>query len=451
MRFRVLVLCGRVVGLPLETPTRFDVDGDGADQLGQYLARHRPSRPVRVLVMDGGEQFRAEPCALAGGRRRMALAEARASRLFPDADSTLAVPCTTGEETLYAGLAAPDGLQPLLSLLERRHVPLAGVHSPAWVLARAVHDLCSDTCLVMSVHDAGLRQVLLVAGLPRYSRMVPLPATVDAAWYVDACLEMVRQLRARFQSLPVPLEVALYAPGQASRAAAARTDPEVRWHTLPPCADCDRMMALLLSTYHGHPGYAGGAQTAAYRRLRLARRLCAVGLGCGLLGLAAAAGLYTDARALHARATVLLGQVGQARARLSAASEFAAPAADADSVRHAVDTAASLGVVTAAPLPLLRALGAALLREPSLHLERLQWHNDQQGPYLQLQLSTAAAQPSLALWSIDRLAATLRGNGMVVRIQDAPLDTLPGAPEDTARTYFRLRISGAGAQQAIDP
>lgn len=444
IRFRVLVLSEARVGLPLETETQFDLGDNGAEQLRHYLSRYCPGRPVRVLVADGGEQFRSESSeSTMGARWRLALVAARASRLLPDADYTLTMPCPGSEEILYAGLNDPGDLQSLLALLKQCRVPLAGIHSPTWVLARAVHNLCSDACLVMSVHGSRLRQVLLVAGLPRYSRMVTLPSTTDKAWYVNTCLQAARQLHARFQHLPTPLAIVLYAPGETSSAVASqlRTTSEVRWLTVPPCADCDRMMALLLSAYRDHPNYARRIHTVAYRRLRLARGSCAAGLGCGLLGLVVGVWMHVDNRMLHARAESLHEQLRRAQEKLSAAGESVQPAAEA--MRYAVDTAASLGPATTAPLPLLHALGAALLREPSLRLEQLQWQNESKESYLLLRLSAVTSQPSSALWTVDRLSAAIRNAGPAVSILDVPLDAQRDAAEDVGRMYFRMRVSAA--------
>lgn len=452
-RFRVLVLSQTQVGLPLETKTQFNLGDNGAEPLKHYLSRRWPGRPARVLVADGGEQFRPEPYTPTMGTRwRKTLVAARASRLLPDADYTLAAPRPDGEEILYAGLNDPGGLKSLLALLEQSRVPLAGIHTPAWVLARAARNLCSDACLVMSEHRSRLRQVLLVAGQPRYSRMVTLPPTADKAWYADTCLQAARQLHARFQDLPTPLAIVLYAPGETSSAVAAqlRTAPEVRWLTMPPCADCDRMMALLLSAYRDHPDYARRIHTVAYRRLRLARGACAAGLACGLLGLATGAWLHVDSRMLRARAESLHAQLVLAEEELSAAGESMHPAAEA--MRHAVDTAANLGPATAAPLPLLRALGAALLREPSLRLEQLQWHNDPQESYLLLRVSAVTVQPSSALWTVDRLAAAIRTAGPAVSILDAPLEAQRDAAGDVGRLYFRMRVSAAtGMGRTAEP
>ncbi len=425
LRCRVVVLEDQVVRLPLETARDFALRE--LAPLGRYLEQQGRSRPVQLLAVGLEERFQIEKTLPATRRQQRVLAVARARRLFPELHYTRVVPYPGGQNMLYAAIQDGGGLQELVELLRRHRIPLAGIHTLPWLLARLVRGVCNADCLVLGVHATAVDQVLLIDGQPHFSRRMTIPAGSTAQW--SACLEVVPSLRTRFRSLPMPLSVVLCAPAGICRAWQEQLPAaqDVRLRATVPCS----MRVLAQASTRLSSGYAGVADTAACRQWRWRQRSSAAGWILCMAGLAGSGYLYVGSLGLREQVAGVQAQLGQLRSTVPTAGQ-AAPAA-LQAMQFAVATAAAVRAGAAVPQELLHILGAALLQEPLLQLETLQWQEQS----LQCRLSITAGHPAQALRAVDRLAAVMRTAAVVVKIMDAPLSADTGH----GRMYFTLHIS----------
>ena len=424
-RYRVMVLEDQVVRLPLETTQDFALQE--LAPLDRYLGQQGRSRPVQLLAVGLEERFQIEKTLPADRRQQLDLAAARARRLFPELHYTRVVAQPGGQEMLYAAIQDGGGLQNLVALLRRHRIPLAGVHTLPWLLARLVRSVCNVDCLVLGIHATAVDQVLLIDGQPHFSRRMRIPAGSTAQW--SACLEVVPSLRTRFRSLPMPLSVVLCAPTGTCRAWQDQLPAaeEVRLLATVPCS----MRVLAQASTRLPSGYAGVVDTAACRQWRWRQRSGTAGWILCMAGLAGGSYLHVGSLGLRAQLAGMQAQLAQLRAAVPPPGQ-AAPAA-LQVMQFAVAAAAAARARAAVPQELLYVLGAALLQEPLLQLETLQWQEQS----LQCQLSSTAEHPAQALRAVDRLAAAMRTAAVAVQITDAPLSTGTG-PE---RMYFTLHIS----------
>jgi hypothetical protein len=349
---------------------------------------------------------------------------------------------------LYSAITRPELLEPWLKTATRHQLPLAGLHSPAylseWLIERLGID--AEHVLLVSHQSAGIRQTYLEGGQLRFSRLVAArdddPQRVGEVLAEESGRTHIYLLNNRLLARDVVLDVVVLADASTLAGANGMTDTPTVRHTLMDVdaayrsarlACCPGMRAgdtaFVNSLAHARRGSAYPLATPErrYQKLFLIRRVMhGVSLVLGLATLAVAGSNLHDAELMRdeGKPLRLLASALQSRheALMASAPTSAVPA---EVMRAVVEMHASVERDGPAMDYLLYALSRALEREPSIELTRLEWAardvlpdadvgavgDREGGPPNQVDGTTiSTAKLGLA----GRVGATLRVDGLVL-------------------------------------
>ncbi len=495
---RVLLLerRGLIVYHRSDGPLLFAADDAGRTEFCRYLQVHPGAGPAHLIVDGSEERFRLEKLPRVRSAERRQLLQRYRQRLFPGAahvrtelrGSRAGRP--DGQTVLFSCLANTEAIQSYTRLLQRYHVPLAGIHSAPWLLGRLLKrlGLRSRCLLLLSVHAfGGLRQSCFLHGIVRLSRLSLLPSPATEATAESVLQELDKMLRFLRKELPeldgeaAPQLAILGAeplldmlrgdlPADLQLQSLSFTDA-TRLLRLPGTdtpADCDALLAQVLFLENPGPGYAAPAEVRQLRRLRREHGAWMLGLYCLLAALLCAPLLLLQAERLRRDTAELVRQqaeVNAHRVELRRQNAYALP--EAVQLRQIITYADALQDISHSPFTLWALIGAGLQTETALELKRLEWSapltvmglsspgmDDAREKRAQavLQLSSGASADTMdtALHAVRRFAAWLREQDATVELLHSPLqhDTAQISPSGfSLRVWGPPSASGPAAQQ----
>jgi len=160
----------------------FEVSEEGAAAFDAYLAGV-PALPTRLITDLPEEDFRPDTIPHVGPSDRQAIVGRKLGQIFRNTPYRHAL--VHGREAegrrddrvVYAAITNPEMLRAWMEILERREVPLAGVHSAAVLGTRLVEALGLQHPHTLLVHfspGGALRQTYFRGGEIRFTRLTPL-------------------------------------------------------------------------------------------------------------------------------------------------------------------------------------------------------------------------------------------------------------------------------------
>lgn len=452
----------------LQEQARHPLDSAGQAALARWLEA-RPDTPLRLLANLAEEGFQVETLPYLRGADRRAVLERRQAQHFFGTPYVLETSLghlqthRKEERVLLAALTQPALLTPWLQLLQRGHIPFAGLYSLPQLtgtLCRLL-DLPQERCLVLTVHPHGLRQSLVMGGETVFSRLTPL---ADSSIAVSIAAEVPKlhhylasqRLIGREEQLTVcplvhhqdleavtrtclsqgplvlqPLELGL---------ASSRLD--CRW--VPEDSLADPLFLHLLARHPPRQQFAPAPLLQDYQRARLRRR--GLGLGSAILIIALlflswtlhGIGLLQAEQAhLEAEASKLQARHGQQQAGI--------PGLKLEPLRQLLERHERLQQQQT-PGQTMAILSRALDGEPEIRLNRLLWQDEGGQCSLTVEGSLPAGDPRQQMQRFESLLLALDKHGIRAQVQDHPLDLAPDKPlrggdqDGAPAPGFRLRL-----------
>ena len=195
----------------------------GRAEFDAYVAtlRHMPTHLIADIAE---EEFRSDAVPHVGRSDRNAVIARKLAQIFRNTPYRHGI--VQGRETegrrddrvLYLAITNPEAVRPWLEILERREVPLAGVHSAAVLGARLAEALAlkpPHLLLVLRTPGGSLRQTYLRDGELRVTRLIPVdlePGQGLGAFLAEETTRTWQYLdNLRFFGPDDPLEVAIVA------------------------------------------------------------------------------------------------------------------------------------------------------------------------------------------------------------------------------------------------
>jgi hypothetical protein len=406
---RKLVLCaspthlsaGLWTGRRLSAVHGFGVEAQDQQAFATFL---RAARGVPVFLMTDtvDEDYRFETLPHAFGKDRRDMLERKLKQLYrstPFFGSHL----TEREEGkrrddkyLFAAVTNPELFDPWLRLLTASDLPIAGIFPlPLVSLSLIRHlDLKDQNLLLVSRHEAGVRQTFVKDGQFRISRLTPLRA---GGGTVESCAEEVRNTRMYLDALNVThvdelLNVAIldqdgslaglpemvvkgrrnlravrFAPEELTSrigvdSAAMRSSPDA--------------LHLFLLGYNKAPALnmAPPTITRGFSRLQISRGIYAMSAAVGVLAAAwCGLNLYNMATLEdEARSIGLLTRQEQSR-YLEMTRSFPPSPAPSSRLQAAVEAAERIGGMGRLPDAMFRVVSSGLDHDPAMRLNTLRW------------------------------------------------------------------------------
>jgi hypothetical protein len=167
----------------LEELGRFDHNETGFDAFGRQLD-DESDQVFHLLVDIVEEDFQVDVIPFVRGKDRQALLVRRRAQRYRDASLSMTVSLgyersqRRDERVLLSAFTNTELLEPWLAILSESGVAVSGIYSPgllAPAMAQAL-GLPKSRLIIVSVHEAGLRQTYLENGKLRFSRLSPLSA-----------------------------------------------------------------------------------------------------------------------------------------------------------------------------------------------------------------------------------------------------------------------------------
>ena len=160
----------------------FAVSGAGATAFEHYLANLQDV-PTNLITDLAEEDFRLDTIPHVGGRDREAILARKLNQIFRNTPYRHAL--LQGRESegrrddrvFYTAITNPELLRPWLDMLERLHVPLAGIHSAAvfsGVLLEELDLVFAHTLLVTFTPGDAMRQSYFRDREIKFSRITPI-------------------------------------------------------------------------------------------------------------------------------------------------------------------------------------------------------------------------------------------------------------------------------------
>lgn len=464
----------------------FDADGDGLACFGRYL-RETPNAPVYFLVDVVEEEYRQENLPHVFGSDRQAMFERKQARLFRGTPYCHAIPQGRQSEgrrddiVLFTALTNPDLLAPWLGLMNEHKTPLAGIYSLPLLTKDLLtrYGVKSGYNLVVTLHSAsGLRQSFFDGVNLKISRLAKMPrlGTVPFGDYLLGELEKVRRYLNSLRLLPsdAALDIYFLSHGQpvAELQESVQDAEQTRYHLIElkdaakrigmkdlaetPYADALFAHLLLKSKEPNHYGAPGDTRYFRLNRVRAAMHAASLLL---LLGSAIWSGInFIEGMALKEDAASAADKATFYHARYEMARKDLPPTpVSPENLKTAVDIAETIRSYKTNPWPMFLAVSHALDGYSMLHVDGIDWtasvdpdaavgrekpaaeqglskhrHSELRHKYrfYQIALVSGHVEPfdgnyRHALASIDRLAAALRKEKNVARVEvvSMPLDT----------------------------
>jgi hypothetical protein len=371
-------------------------------ELEQHL-RADPDVPLYLLADVVEEEFRHDTIPHVSGSDRRALIERRVGRLFRNTPyhHTLA----QGRETegrrddniLLCALTQPEFFDPILQLLRRNKVPLAGIYSLPMLsrLLLARIDARGANVLLVSLHSAsGLRQTFFRDQEFKFSRQAKLPrlGTIPYGPYLGGEVEKIRRYlnSLRLTSRETPLMVYILSGGAltAELESSCVDSDQVRYQLIDigtvahktgitgyvegPYSDLLFVQLLLSQRPRNHYAPRPAMHYYGLYKLRGALQVASLLL---LLGSTLWSGFqFFDGVTLHQEAEDLRRKADYYDARYQLARErIPKTEVDAGGMKTAVDISDTLMRYKATPVPVLSVVSHALEPYPDLQVDKIDW------------------------------------------------------------------------------
>src|SRR5688572_23559826 len=160
----------------------FAVSGAGAEEFNRYLATVKRV-PTHILTDLAEEDFRLDTVPHVGAGDRDAIFNRRLTQIYrntPFRHAALQGREADGrrdDRVLYTAVTNPEVLRPWLDVIERLHVPLAGIHSVALLSGALLEELDLEsphTLLVTFSPGEALRQTYFRGTEFKFSRLTPV-------------------------------------------------------------------------------------------------------------------------------------------------------------------------------------------------------------------------------------------------------------------------------------
>jgi len=160
----------------------FAVSVAGAAEFERYVG-HMETRPVHVFTDVAEEDIRLDSIPHVGSRDRDAIVGRKLAQIFRNTQYRFAqvqgreADGRRDDRVMYTAITNPEVLRPWLEVLEKLHVPLAGIHSTA-VFSRVLLeelDLAFPHALLVTLSPGGfMRQSYFRDRELRFSRLTPI-------------------------------------------------------------------------------------------------------------------------------------------------------------------------------------------------------------------------------------------------------------------------------------
>jgi hypothetical protein len=411
---RKLVLCasslhltaGVWTGRRLDSVRRF-VDTEEDQQAFASFLRGAPGVPVYLMADTLDEDYRFETLPHTMGRDRADMVERKLKQLYrstPFYGANLSARDDgkrRDDRYLFAALTNPEVLNPWLRLLTASGLPVAGVFPVPMVSMSLVKtlELKDPNLLLVSKHEAGIRQTFIREQQFRISRLTP----VRDGGGIESYAEEIRNTRMYLDALNVThvddvltvvvldQDASLAALGDAIRR--GRRNMQVVHVTpqdLMSKVGIDRSaleatedaLHLFLLGQQKSPGFnlAPPALTSGYTRYRMSRGILAASVAAAVVaGLWCGVNVYQTI-ALKAEARTIADATREEDAKYEAIKRSFPPApASWDKLQATVEVAGRIATVARLPDAVFRVVSQGLDRHPTMKLNGLQWRHGRAG------------------------------------------------------------------------
>ncbi len=444
-------------------------DDSGWQAFATFLQQH-PHVPVYLMVDTVDEDYRTETLPHTTGNTRTLLLKRKLAQIYRGSAFTVAELQGRDNEKrrddlfLLAALTKPDILHPWLDIIQKQAAPLQGIYLLPLISELLLPHLgIPDTdLLLVSRHNAGLRQSYFSGGKLKLSRLTPLEQDEEAG--VTLYADEIEKTRFYLNSLRLlgkehALAVYLldYEAHFESLAQALAQDPAIHCTRLDKdyirrqlkldVAKCDLCPIfphlLTLGRADTRSSIAPSSLLYHFRLHSISRSLYLAAGGALAASLLVAGGYWLAASRLEssqsslAQATVDLAQEYDVIARA-----FPRSPVGADQLVTAVQVVQKLRQQRHQPGPFMDVVSRALTAHPEIQINRLEWQASQTsktssttavtpipGGLIEAQLNPFNGDYRAALIQIESFTAALQADPRVsgVSITRLPLNLDPTA------------------------
>ena len=415
---RKLVLCassfhltaGLWTGRRISAVHRFDAGDDDQPAFANFL-RAASGVPVYLMADTVDEDYRFETLPHTYGKDRRDMVERKLKQLYrstPFYGASLSdreAGKRRDDRYLFAALTNPAVFDPWLRIIVASGLPIAGIFPVPMVSMGLVKkfELKEPNLLLVSKHEAGVRQTFVKNQSFRISRLTPLRAS-GATSNLDSCAEEIRNTRMYLDALNVthvddilhvviidqdgslaPLTQMVLSGRRNMRS--VRFDPEqviakVGVDDIALRASPDALHLFLLGQQKARDfNLAPPTLTSGYTRHVASRSIyLASGAVAGLAVAWCGLNLY-QASALKDEAQQISIRTRQEQAHYQELTRRFPPSpVPSDQLQLTVDVAQRIGSLARQPDTMFRIVSTALEKYPAVRLGSLQWKHGHVGP-----------------------------------------------------------------------
>jgi hypothetical protein len=367
--------------------------------------------PVYIMADTVDEDYRFETLPHAFGKDRRDMLERKLKQLYRSTP-LFGANLTQREETkrrddryLFAAVTNPEMFDPWLRVLGASQLPIAGIFPLPLVSLALIKqfDLKEQNLLLVSRHEAGVRQTFVKDGRFRISRLTPLrPGATGSS--IESCAEEVRNTRMYLDALNVThvdevLNVVILdqdgslAPLPDMVAQGKRNLRAVR---IPPHELTNRI-GVDTTALHASPdalhlfllgqqkaptlNMAPPSLTSGYTRLQLSRGLYALTGGAGALAAAWCGLNLYNVMGLEDEAHQISVKTHQEQRHYQDITRSFPPSpAASNRLQATVDVSERIGAMGRVPDTMFRVVSTGLDKYPAMRLTTLRWKYGRPGP-----------------------------------------------------------------------
>jgi hypothetical protein len=422
--------------------------------------------PAYVMADTVDEDYRFETLPHATGKDRRDMIERKLKQLYrstPFYGSSLQDREDSkrrDDRYLFAALTNPESLNPWLRILTASGLPIAGVFPVPMVSLNLIKklELGQPNLLLVSKHEAGVRQTFVKDQRFRISRLTPIRA---GGGTIESCAEEIRNTRMYLDALNVMhvddvlTVVIVDQDGSLStlRESVLRGRRNLRaLHVSPQDivakvgisraaleASADALHLFLLGQQKS-PDFnlAPPALTSGFTRHLVSRGIYLGSVGLAVLVAAVCGWNLLHAMGLKMDAGVIAEKTRQEHQTYQAITRSFPPTpVPSDKLHLTVDVAARIASIGRLPDPVFRVLSQALDKYPAIRLNSLQWQVARTGPEagaapavpaplsqsatLQMELTTQPGDIKGALGSINSFVRELAKSDKVASAKVAKM------------------------------
>ena len=441
---RKLVLCsstshltaGIWTGRRLDRVHRFEDTERDQQAFANFLtAAH--GVPAYLMADTVDEDYRFETLPHASGKDRRDMIERKLKQLYrstPFYGSSLQDREDSkrrDDRYLFAALTNPETLNPWLRILTESGLPIAGIFPVPMVSLSLIKklDLNQPNLLLVSKHEAGVRQTFVKDQRFRISRLTPIRA---GGGTIDSCAEEIRNTRMYLDALNVTHvdEVLTVAILDQDGALATLRESVVRGrrnlralHVSPQDimakvgiqrgaleASPDALHLFLLGQQKSLDfNLAPPAVTSGFTRHLVSRGIYAGSIGLAVLAAAwCGLNLYQVA-GLKGEARDVANATRQEQIKYQAITRSFPPApVTSDKLQLTVDVAGRIAAIARLPDTVFATISQALEKYPAIRLNSVQWQMGQAGPE-NSQISTPLSQSATLQMELTAQPGDIKG------------------------------------------